>query len=966
MYLKENVILIFLGLMTSALGICQDTVTLKDVTSPNITHFSRSDFESDAQFWDMTADSNGVLYFGNNDGIVIYDGEHWSKLTLPNSSSVRSLCTATNGKIYAGGFNELGTVEQDLTGKYTYRSLTKALKLDNENLENLWQAHTLDDYVIYRTFSGLLVLKANTVTHINTNTRFVHSEIVNERLLVQEMDRGVMQFDPKTNRLNLLFKYSDFNGEELISFLPYGDNDTVLLVAKSGRLYKANLKSRKVSLWKSVFDAAKEDQVITAVMLRGEVFMGTLSSKIIILDKEGKIRKNVAEFANLSDTTVLNLYEHHGNLWALLNNGLDFIGYTSPVSNLFHKASIYEMLLQEDGLYLATNKGVYFTSSFLNDEKTPDFSRIAGLEGQAWSVQVVDGEVLIGHDRGLFVLKEGKPFQIGNQNGFWKVTPIPNKPHSYLASSYHGLYLLQKQEENWQISSKIEGFNESTRDIGLAKETNTFWVCHGYKGVYKIRFNEAYSRVYAIDHFTDQNGFASPFNINVRRYKDTTLFTSNTGIYTFNYENKIFEPYKPLNRILDSTLNTRTIFANAERTWVVQDDEVAYFDSESPENLHKNLFLNLRGYLNKGMESFLPLDKDHILIGAKTGLYLYNTKKPQVEKTILTLITEASFLKGEETTPLPLYGDKEIDIPNNTDILRITFAAPEMAATAPVQYSYKLDGIDQAWSQWSTRPRKEFTHLPPGSYTFLVKSRNLMGETGTVTHLSFCVPALWYQTHLAIAIYILIFIFGILLAYILVQKKIILERRKAQVETYKTKKLLELEIEQLTLKQDKVRIKKDKQLLEEDNIEKSKELANYTMLLVKKKDIFSDTYANLKEFKNTLNTQPAKKRLSEVLFKLNQHRIGEEYMNIFDVNFEKVHKNFFKELKIIVPNLSKRELRLCAFVKMNLSNKEIAPLLNISVRGVETARYRLRKKLNVQETHFNEFLQDLNLHPEAS
>ena len=87
--------------------------------------------------------------------------------------------------------------------------------------------------------------------------------------------------------------------------------------------------------------------------------------------------------------------------------------------------------------------------------------------------------------------------------------------------------------------------------------------------------------------------------------------------------------------------------------------------------------------------------------------------------------------------------------------------------------------------------------------------------------------------------------------------------------------------------------------------------------------------------------------------------MGEEYLNVFDIHFEKVHENFFNQLKEIDTTITKRELRLCAFVKMNLTNKEIAPLLNISVRGVETARYRIRKKLNVKDENFTEFLENI-------
>ena len=149
-------------------------------------------------------------------------------------------------------------------------------------------------------------------------------------------------------------------------------------------------------------------------------------------------------------------------------------------------------------------------------------------------------------------------------------------------------------------------------------------------------------------------------------------------------------------------------------------------------------------------------------------------------------------------------------------------------------------------------------------------------------------------------------------------------------------------------------------MLEENIIDKSKELANYTLLLSQKKDIFSELQNDLKQLRELLKSDESRRKITEIFQKLNQHKIGEEYMEIFDVNFEKINHEFFEKLKQIDPSITKRELRLCAFIKMDLTNKEISPLLNISIRGVESARYKVRKKLNVaHEENFVSFLENL-------
>jgi len=942
----------------------QELVKFEDLAKlPKITHYSRTDFQADAQFWMMTRDNDGILYFGNNDGALIFDGERWQKVLLPNNSGVRSLVTTPDGKVYAGGYNEIGLIVKDSQGNYQYKSLLKDLKLEIEKIENLWQVHVLKDYIIYRSFNELIAISGNNATHISSNQAFIFSGIVNNHLYVQDEGNGILEFDPESMRLKMIFEAAHFGNNAIVSFLPLQNKNEILAISKTGQIYKGNIKTKTIELWKSIFEENNNDQIITAIKHDEDFLLGTLKSKILLLTKDGNIISQPASFSNIFDSSILNFYESDGNIWALLNNGLDYIEFDSPVSNLFKEASVYDILIDDQILYLATNKGVY--TSDINGDNIQNhglnFKNIPDLEGQAWSVQKEGGSIIISHDKGLFQLKNGRPEKIGNQGGFWKIMAVEGVPDTYLASNYNGLFLLTQENNTWKIEHKIGGFDESTRDILKAPGDNTYWVCHGYKGVYKLKINEDYTRVYAQEHFTDQNGLTSPFNVNVFNWNQDIVFTSNTGIYTFNQASNRFEPFEKLNRILDTAYNTRKILRHKEKAWVVLDDEVGYFlPEEKQPKLNKDLFLDLKGYLNRGMESILPLENGKVLVGANTGLYLYDINKKVADHKIKTQITNASYFKEQQEEKIPLNNQKELFLPNKTEIFRVEFATPRMSPSATIQYRYILEGIDSKWSIWDETPYKEYTHLRPGNYVFKVRSRDLTGSTGEESSFKFSIPRVWYQTNLAFLSYGLIIIFLILLLVYFIRRKIDQERRKARITAQKSKKLLELEIEQLKLKQDKNRIIGDKQILEEDNIRISKELANYTMLLLKKKDVFSETYTNLKEFKTTLKTPPARKKLHDILMKLQQHRIGEEYMTIFDVNFERIHKNFFKQLKIIDPELTKRELRLCAFVKMNLSNKEIAPLLNISVRGVETARYRVRKRLKVQETNFIIFLEGLS------
>ena len=959
--MKKGLLLLFIFL---PITLCYtQSAIFKNNFKPNISHYSRADFQADAQFWAMTTDLKGNLYFGNNDGVVIYDGERWEKISLPNNSSVRSLITTDEGTIYAGGYNELGIIERDSTNSPHYVSLIEDLKLENQNFENLWQVHQIDDYIIFRTFNELIVLNDKKATHISSKEAFIYSYVIDNKLYVQDLNNGIFQFDYRNLRLEKIFSNEEIQGKSLVNLMPLDGNGNIAGISMDGNFFIGNLNSNEIRLEGSIFRNERKDRVISAIPYKDYFLLGTLSSNILVLDKKGNITDKIIALNQNYDSSVLNLYKtKEGNVWSLLNNGLDFIEFNSPVSHAFRDAAVYDALLDKKNIYLATNKGVYAStrSPSNSSQNLPSFKRIEETEGQAWSIQKINGDIIVGHDKGLLMVNGTRANTITDIGGFWKVIAIPNQSNKFLACNYNGFYLLNYSNETWTIEHKIQGFDESTRDIIYAGSDNTFWVCHGYKGIYKIKIDSNLERVFAMEHFTDQNGLKSPYNVNVTKWNGEIIFTTNTGIYTFNDSTNVFEKHPYLNNILDPSRNTRKLFQNDKKAWFVQDDEVGFFKiHENSPILYKNLFANLKGNLIRGMETILPYQKNEVLIGATNGLFIYQLDKKETTHPIETQITQVFYMDSTKQKILPLHKGEKTILSNNVRTLQFEYAVPAMSSSVEIQYAHKLEGIDKEWSSWNTMPFREYTHLPPGDYTFKVKSKNLLGNQGKVASFAFEILPAWYQTKIAILVYVFLFCLAVGILIFLVKKKIEKEKFKEKSRAEKTKKLLTLEIEQLKLKQEKERIRLDKKILEEDNIHKSKELANYTMVLMKKKDIFSETYYHLKEFRKTLKTQAAKKRLQEVIIKLNQHRIGEEYMKVFDVNFEKIHHTFFQRLKEIYPDITQRDLRLCAFIKMNLTNKEIAPLLNISVRGVETARYRVRKKLEVQDIKFSQFLEEL-------
>jgi DNA-binding CsgD family transcriptional regulator len=141
---------------------------------------------------------------------------------------------------------------------------------------------------------------------------------------------------------------------------------------------------------------------------------------------------------------------------------------------------------------------------------------------------------------------------------------------------------------------------------------------------------------------------------------------------------------------------------------------------------------------------------------------------------------------------------------------------------------------------------------------------------------------------------------------------------------------------------------------------KNKELATSTMHLIHKGEMLIGLKKELELIKKDKSNNL--KIVDQLIKKIDQDIAQDGEWEQFEIHFDQVHENFLKKLRQNFPELTPKDLKLCAYLRMNLASKEIAPLLNISIRGVEISRYRLRKKLRLDhDKNLVDFMMNLEL-----
>ena len=245
-----------------------------------------------------------------------------------------------------------------------------------------------------------------------------------------------------------------------------------------------------------------------------------------------------------------------------------------------------------------------------------------------------------------------------------------------------------------------------------------------------------------------------------------------------------------------------------------------------------------------------------------------------------------------------------------------------------------MEGYHSDWLPWSDLSFAEFKNLDFGNYTFYVRAQSGQQPIGDVVSYSFSILNPWYISYWAIIIYLIIIIFLSLLVNNLYRRYYRRQQIKYEEETNKEIKLKELS-------NTKALIEAKNNQLNQRIENKNRELAISTMSMIKKNTLLGSIKDQLLKVKEI-------SELKKVVLNIDKNINNDDDWNFFEEAFNNADQDFLKKIKDIHPKLTPNDLRLCAYLRLNLSSKEIASLLNISSKSIEIKRYRLRKRMNLE------------------
>lgn len=919
----------------------------------NIINYERSSYQAGSQNWMIAQDKNGWMYFANSKGLLEFDGVYWNLYPVDNKV-VRSL-KIIGERIYIGANFEFGFFERNNIGNLEYHSLSDSLA---NQTGNIWSISAIGDKIYFLADNTIYIYsKSNQdITTISTEVKIDYcSTAINEKLYLATTD-GLFYLNNGCE-LTLVEQSRPVIGEKIVGLRGY--NDGLMVTTSRAGIFFMNEEG--CSRIKTTADSfIQQNQLFCSAIIGSKMILGSVQNGAFIFDLDDPYYKEYFNIdTGLKNNTILSvLSDREQNLWLGLDRGIGYIDLNSPIHPLFPVNSPigagYCSIKYNGEMYLGTNQGLYIL------DKDGNYRMIKDSEGQVWSLNIIDGVLFSSGDNGVLVITPTRSYKI-KLMGTWSVEKVSSEKDVLIAATYLGFRLIDKVDGIWKDVRVVKGFNRSSRGFVEDEISNVFWVANAGDNIERITINPKSGEMINNKSYNLGNGNVGE-NVSFRKIHNNLVICGEKGIYQYSRISDEFVPHPQLESMLDGQQYYDFLDADSlGNIWFVSDKKLKMLPFVEGNYSAKKIEWGLGNELIDSSENINLLDSGSAIVSVDKGFVKIDmTKRYSEALPVNTFIRKLVTTSNDSIVSYNSFGGM-LQIPYSRNSINIYFSATSYSQNRDITYSYRIKDIDEKWSPLSSKTIKEYTNLSEGKYVFEVKTFvNGTESQGNVASVAFEILPPWYRSAWAYFIYILLFIIFIVILYrntIKKQKLIIAQKGR--------------ELEMQTKLYEKERILKDKEIyeLQNENLKvnlnfKTQELTGYILNLIRKNEMLEEVKREVMNISKSLddNKQPSiiKQKVIRLTTQINNNIEKDKDFEVFQSNFDLIHKDFFKLLDEQYPGLTRNDKILCAYLKMNLSTKEIAPLQNITVRGVEVNRYRLRKKMNLdREVNLTDFLQNL-------
>ncbi len=893
---------------------------------PPIQNFTPDVYKAGNQNWNISRDDNNRIYVANNFGLLEFDGLRWTLHPTPDGSIMRSVFVKNN-MVFTGAYMDFGYWLRNENGTLAYTSLANTVGFQTIEDEQFWNIFSHKQYILFQSLNRLVIYnqQSNTLKTYTSEYGILDAFVNDDEIYFQDNNRTLFKIE---NEKSLVYLSAvDLNQNQVVGLVNTSAGQLIVTRENGLFLNARNLKATQPQLSKSL----AQDVVYSFTQAaNGQLILGTVKNGVYILSESGALVHHINVDSGLNNDTVLSVFSDKRGVWLGLDDGLAYVKLEAAIQQYNSQreaiGTAYATIVFNQYLYVGTNQGLFYRRHNADEPLKP----IAGLEGQVWSLNRIENKLFCGHDRGAFLVTENKAKQLYAKSGMWTFKQINDE--LMLAGAYDGLHVFSKKSNTWTYQNHLKDFSISSRYFEILDDSELL-VSHEYKGIYKLTMDEAKTAIVSVKQLPDvpKSTYSS-----LRLFEGDIYYFSKAGFFRYDStQNKLIK-----NQFISQLFNEDN-FTTAKM--VVDND--AYLWLFGRNNLYqlKKAALTNDLLVNKlpiaydtrktitGFENLSRVEKDIYHLGTSRGFFRLDISKIESVPPEIGLSTLVAKNKMGDAQFLNVNEEVNLDYEYNTITASLYFTNNTISDLP--RFQYKLDGYSDSWSDWTEDATVTFSNLKFGSYNLLVRAMVNDVVSKETFEIPFKINRPYYFSNIALLVYF-VFMFGLFRA---INNRYTHYYRREQEKLIKENKR-KIDMMQFKQNEEIMRIKNE-QL--EDNIDKkNKELAISTMAFIKKNQFMNSLLIDL---------EPAASNptVSRVLRTIKRTLKNDDDWEFFEQAFDNADKDFLKRLKQKHEALTNHDLKLCAYLRLNLSSKEIAPLLSISVKSVDIKRYRLRKKMDL-------------------
>ncbi len=470
------------GSLVAALFLC--VTVLRAEISPEaggffFKQYLPDDYGADAQNWAVVQDARGVMFFGNTQGLLEYDGARWTHIPLARQGSlVRSLAVDPNGTVYVGGQNEFGFLKEDAGGVFRYVSLLDKVPAQDRNFGDIWTISYTRSGVFFGSYYRIFRWSPQKeMMSWKPRTRFGRVFTVDDIPYVVVIGSGLNRIGGGYLELVPGSSQRPATGDKL-ELVPGGEEIQKqingafsfagsLMVATSSTLLRQQ-GDKFVPFSNDAEELLKKARIYACAPLKnGDLAIGTIQGGLVLLTPEGHVDKIVNKDSGLSSNYVNAIYsDRAGSLWLALNLGIAHIETELPITRFGDREGVDETVSAiqryRGALYAGTVSGV------VKLVPGPDahFEPVSGIDGGVPSLLSTPDGLLIASQYGIADLGPNELAHIFPDVGaMFSLSQSIHDPHLYYAAGRHGVFLLRSDGGHWKKIRQIPSGNQDCLSV---------------------------------------------------------------------------------------------------------------------------------------------------------------------------------------------------------------------------------------------------------------------------------------------------------------------------------------------------------------------------------------------------------------------------------------------------------------------------------------------------------------------